>query len=104
PRSGTPAFDSLADDVPAQLKKQRHREFLDLAETVQRRVLGAQRGETREVLVEQVSERDDSLLSGRTLQGLPVSFAGPEELLGKLVTVSVMGSSPYGLSGGLLAE
>ena len=102
PRSGTPAFDSLADDVPVDVKKARHRELLDLAESVQRRCLGARRGELHEVLVEQVNERDSSLMSGRPGQGLPVTFAGPEELLGKLVNLRIEGSSPYGLSGNLV--
>jgi hypothetical protein len=41
-------------------------------------------------------------MSGRTGQGLPVTFAGPEELLGKLVNLRIEGSSPYGLSGNLV--
>jgi tRNA-2-methylthio-N6-dimethylallyladenosine synthase len=101
PREGTPAFDTLPDDVPADVKKERHRHLLDAAEVVQRQRLGAHRGATRQVLVERTSERDADLLTGRTEHGLPVAFAGASSLIGTIVPVRIEGSSPYGLSGTL---
>jgi len=55
----------------------------------------------RRTFVEQVAEKRDGEVSGRTQHGLLVSFAGAPELVGREVDVRIEGASAYGLSGAL---
>jgi tRNA-2-methylthio-N6-dimethylallyladenosine synthase len=76
PRPGTEAHETLPDDVPAEVKRER---IGRLVETVQR--VAAERaarfvGSTREVLVEGPSRTDPSRLRGRLRQNIAVNFTG----------------------------
>jgi tRNA-2-methylthio-N6-dimethylallyladenosine synthase len=76
PRPGTEAHETLPDDVPAEVKRER---IGRLVETVQR--VAAERaarfvGSTREVLVEGPSRTDLSRLRGRLRQNIAVNFTG----------------------------
>ncbi len=76
PRPGTEAHETLPDDVPAEVKRER---IGRLVEVVQR--TAAERaarfvGSTREVLVEGPSRTDPSRLRGRLRQNIAVNFTG----------------------------
>ncbi len=98
PRPGTEAAESLPDDVPPDVKRER---IARLVETVQRVAAGrAARfvGTEREVLVEGPSRTDPAKLRGRLRQNITVNFAG-DAAPGTLTTVRIDGATSTTLSG-----
>jgi tRNA-2-methylthio-N6-dimethylallyladenosine synthase len=113
-RPGTPAA-RLPDDVPPDVKRRRLNELLALQERIGLERNQAWMGHTVEVLVDAiVPERShdhdqepaalpttdgDVRLSGRSREHKLVHLAGPEQLLGSLVSVRVDHAGPYALRG-----
>ena len=58
-------------------------------------------GRTYEVLVEGVSKKDETMLTGRTRGNHLIHFPGGKDLAGKLVDVAVREFSPVSLRGEL---
>lgn len=100
PRPGTRA-DDLPDDVPEAVKKERNQRLLKTAERVQRRRFEAQIGRRLPVFIESVSERDERVLLGRSLTGMPVSLPGPAEHVGDLADVIIDETTAFGMAGRL---
>ena len=98
PRPGT-AAEALADDVPEDVKKLRNQRMLELGAKTGLARNSAHVGQVRRTLVEQVAEKRDGEVAGRTIHGIMVSFAGAPELVGREVDVKIEGASAYGLSG-----
>jgi tRNA-2-methylthio-N6-dimethylallyladenosine synthase len=98
PRPGT-AADDLADDVPLAVKKERNNRLLRVVERSGLARMERHVGQTVRVFAEAESDRRAGSLTGRTTHGLPASFEGPPELIGKTVAVNVTEASPYGLAG-----
>jgi tRNA-2-methylthio-N6-dimethylallyladenosine synthase len=103
PREGTKAA-AMADDVPLAVKQERNQRLL----AVQKEVSGERRrakiGTTAEVLIEGVSKRDPSRLTGRTRGHGIVVFpvpAGPALPPGALVDVRIADATPLTLFGEL---
>ncbi|MBJ94209.1 MAG: tRNA (N6-isopentenyl adenosine(37)-C2)-methylthiotransferase MiaB [Rickettsiales bacterium] len=88
-RPHTPAARSLADDVPAEVKKRRLHEVQHLQAEITQRKMVAFEGRRVPVLVEGPSRRDPSWLSGRISQNWIVNFPGDTALIGQLVEVGV---------------
>ena len=101
PRPGTAAHGKLADDVPEAVKKERNARLLAVAERVQRRRYERRLGHTLAVLVESVSLRDEGILLGRSVYGMPISFPGPAARVGELAQVTVDEVSAFGMAGRL---
>jgi tRNA-2-methylthio-N6-dimethylallyladenosine synthase len=84
PREGTPAA-RLPDELPEEEKARRLRELIALQRRIGREVLEESRGETREVLVESPSRRDERETFGRTRQRfmvvVPEGAARPGDLI-----------------------
>ena len=51
------------------------------------------------MFAESLSERDERIVLGRTMHGMPVSFEGGEDLLGSNVAVEIDESTAYGMAG-----
>jgi tRNA-2-methylthio-N6-dimethylallyladenosine synthase len=100
PRPGT-AAEALADDVPEEAKKRRNQRLLELGAKSGLARNSAHVGQVRRTFVEQLVEKRDGEVSGRTQHGILVSFAGAPELIGREVDVKIEGASAYGLSGTL---
>jgi tRNA-2-methylthio-N6-dimethylallyladenosine synthase len=107
PRPGTRAAAMEADFIAPEAIADR---FERLKTVVERSALArhqARVGQVEEVLVEGVSRRDDSMLTGRTRQGKLVHFAatGPgmagTPVAGCLAEVTITGGHPHHLSGAL---
>jgi tRNA-2-methylthio-N6-dimethylallyladenosine synthase len=106
PRPGTRAAAMEDDFVPADVVAER---FDRLKTVIDRSALArhqARVGRSEEVLVEGVSRRDDSMLSGRTRQGKLVHFAAGADPAstpapGALARVTVTAGHPHHLSGRL---
>jgi tRNA-2-methylthio-N6-dimethylallyladenosine synthase len=106
PRPGTRAAAMEDDFVPADVVAER---FDRLKTVIDRSALArhqARVGRSEEVLVEGVSRRDESMLSGRTRQGKLVHFAAGADPAstpapGALARVTVTAGHPHHLSGRL---
>jgi len=117
PRPGTKAFQRQPDDVPEEVKKERHRLLLDAQTEASRAGNQPFVGTRQEVLVEGLSARDEkrgaagtapaadgiAQLTGRTRCDRIVVFDAPLRLVGRLVDVDVVAAGPWSLAG-LVAE
>ena len=112
-RPGTPAT-HLADDVPADVKRRRLNELLDVQEAIGLERNRAWLGRTTEVLVEGIvaarshDHEGDSAqgagrahVSGRTREHKLVHLAGDGQLVGQLVEARIEHAGPYSLRGNL---
>jgi len=99
-REGTPA-QNLEDDVPEEVKKERHARLADLQERISLRKNQARIGGVEEVLVDGPSKHDPNRLTGRTRTFQLIHFAGGPELVGQIVKVKVKDATPLSLSGEL---
>jgi tRNA-2-methylthio-N6-dimethylallyladenosine synthase len=121
-RPGTPAT-KLADDVPPAVKKRRLVDLLMVQEAIGHERNRAWLGRTTEVLVDTIvpprtHDHDDEVegtaesrdafarlpeglvhLAGRSRENKLVHLAGPPELLGELVNVTIEHAGPYALRG-----
>jgi tRNA-2-methylthio-N6-dimethylallyladenosine synthase len=97
-RAGTAAAE-LLDDVAENIKIKRLEEVIALQKRITEETGRAAVGETHEVLVEGPSQRDASLLFGRTRASKAVVFPGPRALEGRLVRVRIESASAWTLHG-----
>jgi tRNA-2-methylthio-N6-dimethylallyladenosine synthase len=100
PRPGTPAA-RLADDVPDDLKRERHRLLSEAQHAVQLELGRALVGSEVEVLAEGRSRIDAGRWTGRTRSGRIVAFkrSGPADPAGGCVRVSVRDATALVLLG-----
>ena len=110
PRPGTKAFERLPDDVPEEVKKERHQVLL---EAQSRASLAGNLpfvGTRQQVLVEGLSTRDENRgvdpgpdgvaqLTGRTRCDRIVVFDAPLRLVGRLVDVQIDAAGAWSLAG-----
>ena len=122
PRPGTAAMSRLPDDVPAEVKRRRNHELLDLQAQISAQVHGEYVGRTVDVFVEKIGqrrakrsggfaqpvrlgwERPPVQVSGRTQGDLIAVFDVPEQmeaedLIGRIISVRITGSGPLILQG-----
>ena len=98
PRPGTPAAE-LADDVSAEVKKQRLHQLQDLLGAGATRISRAMVGNVERVLVERPSKKDPRELSGRTQNNRVVNFAADPALIGEFVDLTITEALPNSLRG-----
>jgi tRNA-2-methylthio-N6-dimethylallyladenosine synthase len=98
PRPGTPAAD-LPDDTPAEVKLRRLQVLQAAIEANARRISESMVGSRQRVLVEGHARKDASELSGRTENNRVVNFAGPAQLLGRMVDLEITAALPHSLRG-----
>ncbi len=100
-RNHTPA-DRMENQIPDDIK---HDRFNRLVEDVNKIVAKRNKeceGKIFEVLVEGPSKNDETKLTGRTRNGKLVNFAGPKDLIGKLVSVKIIKAQSFSLTGKLV--
>ncbi len=98
-RPGTLAAKRLPDDVPEEEKDRRLAALQDLQKGIQTRLHADAVGTSVEVLVDSVSRRRDTELSGRTTGNTVVNFPGDASQLGSFVTVHVERAGAHSLWG-----
>jgi tRNA-2-methylthio-N6-dimethylallyladenosine synthase len=98
-RPDTLAARRLPDDVPEEEKGRRLASLQDRQKTAQVALHAQAVGTTVEVLVDSVSRRRDTELSGRTSGNTVVNFPGRASQLGSLVAVTIERSGPHSLWG-----
>ena len=110
PRPGTKAFDRQPDDVPEEVKKERHRILLDAQTAASLAGNMPFVGTRQRVLVEGLSTRDQkrgldpgpdgtAQLTGRTGCDRIVVFDAPTRLVGRIVEVDIEAAGAWSLSG-----
>lgn len=92
PRPGTPAY-LLADDIPASEKTQRFLEVEKAHRFYQQEALQKCLNSTFAVLVEKLSSKNSSELTGHTTCHKVVNFRGDASLVGKIVDVKISKSN-----------
>jgi tRNA-2-methylthio-N6-dimethylallyladenosine synthase len=102
PRKGTPAM-RWKDDIPAEVKQERHQRLLDLQEKIGNEERASMLGQTVEVLVERFN-RDGENLKGRTRCWKKVIFPGDASLIGTLQQVKVHSFTHQTLVGEVVKE
>jgi len=102
-RPGTPAA-SLDDDTPMAVKKERLQILQARINQQALEISRAMVGTTQRVLVEKLSKKSDSQVSGRTENNRWVNFDGNASLIGHFVDVVVTEALPNSLRGRLANE
>lgn len=103
PRIGTPAT-RLKEQVPEEVKRERIYRLIEAQNRISRKKNEEWVGRTVSVLVEGVSHKDESKLSGRTRQNKLVVFDGPQGLIGRTVDVRLVEAQTWSLSGELVGS
>ena len=103
PRKNTPAA-SMEDNVDAKEKSRRFKELVVALEKTIKVSSDRMIGKTYEVLVEGVSEKDPSMMSGYTEGNKLVHFKGDTSLIGKIVKVKINESHLYSLLGKIIND
>lgn len=93
-RTGTPAA-VMEDQVPEEVVKDRFQRLLEVVAECSAKRTGRLEGEIAEVLVEGVSEQDDTLITGRLSNNLLVHFPGTKDMIGTLVPVRLKESKGF---------
>jgi len=93
----------LPDQVPLKLKKERLWRLIELQKDISTKINKKLEGEILEVLVDKKSKKNiKNQFSGRTGTNKTVVFTGKQDLLGELVKVKIIKSSPWTLYGELI--
>jgi tRNA-2-methylthio-N6-dimethylallyladenosine synthase len=93
----------LPEQVPLQLKKERLWKLIDLQKNISTKINKKLEGEILEVLVDKKSKKHiENQFSGRTGSNKTVVFTSKQDLLGQLVNVKIIKSSPWTLYGELI--
>lgn len=98
PRTGTGAA-KMPNQVPEEVSSRRIQELLKVQEECQKKALKRFIGTEEEVLVEGLSRRSDTDVSGHGLHGLSVTFPGTESDVGEIVRVKIVGAKNNTLTG-----
>ena len=87
-RKGTPSY-RWADDVQSEIKAQRLQRLIDVQNSIQGDQMHDLLGQTVEVLVEDVSSKDETMLKGTTRTWKNVVFPGDRSLIGTLQNIKI---------------
>lgn len=87
-RTGTPAA-AMEDQVPEKQVKEGFDRVLRVVQDTAREQVARYQGQEAEVLVEEVNDHDESLLTGRMSNNTLVHFPGSPELIGQIVKVTL---------------
>jgi len=99
-RPGTPAAD-LPDDTPHAVKQQRLQQLQELVEAQASANSRTMVGSVQRVLVTGPARRNPRELAGRTDNNRVINFAGPAQLTGQYVSVTVTAALHHSLRGEL---
>jgi len=100
-RTGTPAAE-MDNHIDDKLKHERFNIMLAEINKIIREKNDSFKDTVVEVLVEAVSSKDDTVVTGRTRGNRPVNFKGGKELVGQIVSVKVTVPKGHSLQGELV--
>lgn len=87
-RTGTPAA-TMDNQVPEQVVKERFDRLLKEIQTISTEITDARIGETVDVLIEEINEQDETLVTGRLSNNAVVHCKGDATLIGQLKRVKL---------------
>lgn len=93
-RTGTPAA-AMDDQIPEEVVKDRFDRLLKLVQSIATTQCSRDTGKTLEVLVEEVNEKDPSMVSGRLSNNTVVHFKGDSSLIGTICKVKMIESKGF---------
>ena len=93
-RSGTPAA-SMENQVPEDVVKERFAKLLKVVQTISAERTNEKLGMTEPVLIEQVNEQDESLVTGRLSNNAVVHLPGDASMIGSIVPVLLKESKGF---------
>lgn len=99
PRPGTVSAETMKDDVPLKVKKERVQRLIDLQEAISLEKNREEIGRIHEVLVEGPAKKDPTMLQGKTRTDKRVVFPGKGRLIGSLVDVRITDCNSHTLQG-----
>lgn len=102
-RTGTPAA-AMEDQVPEAQVREGFDRVLKVVQETAREQVAQYQGQRAQVLVEEVNEHDEKLLTGRMSNNTLVHFPGPPELVGRIVTVSLDECQGFYYMGHMVSE
>lgn len=97
-RPGTPAA-NLRDNTPVAVKKSRLQKLQKILNYNAMVISNKMVGSTQRILVEGISKKNRSILSGRTENNRIVNFKGDLNLIGQFINVDITNSKPHSLDG-----
>lgn len=100
-REGTIAA-KMEDQVPEEIKHKRFQQLLDTLHPIGLELNEKLLGTVQDVLVEEISKNDNTVLSGRASNSKLVHFKGSEDLIGKIVKVKINSVKTFTLEGKLI--
>ena len=103
PRPGTRAA-RLPDDTPMEEKSRRIQLLIEHQQSITTEICRQQIGRVEDVLVEEVSARDQSCVAGKTERGHMVNFSGDASLIGRIVPVRITSAGKNTLRGELAGQ
>lgn len=103
PRKNTPAAE-IKDNVTPEEKSKRFKELVKALEVTVGESSARMVNNTYDVLVESVSEKDPTMMSGYTESNKLVHFKGDVSLIGEIVKVKINESHTYSLIGELVND
>lgn len=93
-RTGTPAA-AMDDQVSENVVKDRFNRLLQLVQSIATTQCSRDTGKTLDVLVEEVNEKDPSMVSGRLSNNTMVHFKGDCSLIGTICKVKIIESKGF---------
>lgn len=102
PRKGTPA--AKMEQIPYEIKKRRIGELIKLQNSITKELSNDYIGGVYEVLVEDLSPKNDGMVCGRTESGRLVTFNGTKDDIGKFENVLIKESKSASLFGVVAGE
>ena len=93
-RTGTPAA-SMENQVPEDVVKERFAKLLKVVQTISAERTNEKLGMTEPVLIEQVNEQDESLVTGRLSNNAVVHLPGDASMIGSIVPVLLKESKGF---------
>lgn len=100
-REGTLAYE-MKNQIPSDIKHRRFQELLDTLYPIFYEENLKYIDKTVEVLVDETSKKDDTILTGRTKNNKLVHFKGNKELIGQLVEVKITLAKSFTLEGHII--
>ena len=101
PREGTSAC-KLSGQLSSEEKVRRLSYIIELQNGIKRGLLSEQIGKKTSVLIESVSKKNKTELTGRTFNGIMIFIEGNKEKLGTIVDVEIQSVSGNGIKGIIL--
>ncbi|MBW2351115.1 MAG: tRNA (N6-isopentenyl adenosine(37)-C2)-methylthiotransferase MiaB [Deltaproteobacteria bacterium] len=90
------------DHIPEKIKAERLEAVLELQKEIGLMRYKSMEGRKEELLVEGISKKNPEELRGRTRGNHVVNFSGPQEFIGKFVTVKIIKACYHSLRGKIL--